>query len=301
MAVLDEIRDAIARAAGAAGPSVVRIGRDGGRGAGVVVRDGFVLTSAHNLRGPKVTVTFASGRSAVGQVQAADIEGDLAVVTVDTTGAPAVAWTPGPPALGQAVFALGPGRPHGAGRVTPGHVSAVGVAFRGPRGRLIDHGFEHTALVGRGSSGGPVVDAGGSLVGLNTHRPGDGLYLALPADQALADRVEGLVRGDVPRRRRLGISIVPPHVARRLRAAVGLPPREGLLVRDVDPGGPAAAAGIVGGDLVVAVGATEVDGVDQLAAAVEAHPEGAPLTVGLLRGAEQLTVEVILDPAAEAG
>ena len=305
MTVLDEIGAAVADVGARAGRSVVRIGRDGGRGAGVVVRDGHVLTSAHNLRGPNVTVTFADGRIETGEVKAADIEGDLAVIAVDTTGAPAIAWEPAAPALGQVVFALGPGRgPAGsAGRVTAGHVSALEVAFRGPRGRVIEDGFEHTALVGRGSSGGPVVDGAGRLVGLNTHRPGDGLYLAIPATPALAERVDALARGVAPTRRRLGVALVPPPVARRLRAAVGLPERNGLLVRDVDESGPAAAAGIRAGDLIVAVAGVDVTSVDGLLSAVEGHTDGSPLELKLVRGTEELTVEVnfAARPEGEAG
>jgi S1-C subfamily serine protease len=267
----------------------------------VVVRDGFVLTSAHNLRGPSVTVTFPDGRAATGEVRAADMEGDLAVIAVDTSGAPAIRWEPSSPRLGQVVFAVGPRRGPGAPRVTAGHVSAVGTAFRGPRGRLITAGFEHTAVVGRGSSGGPVTDGSGSLIGLNTHRPADGLYLALPADQALADRVEALLQGQAPRRRRLGVSLVPPAVARRLRASVGLTARDGMLVREVDAQGPASAAGIVAGDLIVSVGGVEIVTVDQLTAAVEAADAGSPLTVRLLRGAEELEVQVSLEPTEAAG
>lgn len=295
MTAWDEIAEAIGRIGQQVGGQVVRIGRDGGRGAGVVVRDGYVLTSAHNLRGPQVTVTFTDGRQTVGEVKAADIEGDLAVVAVDTAGIPALEWAESEPVLGQVVLALGPARAGAGARVTAGHVSAVGVGFRGPRGRLID-GFEHTALVGRGSSGGPVVDGSGRLVGLNTHRPGDGLYLAIPVNQGLADRVDALVRGESPRRRRLGVSLVPSHVARRLRSAVGLAPRDGLLVRDVDPDGPASSAGIQGGDLIVAVGGTPVAGLDQLVSAVEGHPDGSALPVTVVRGSEELTVEVRFEP-----
>ena len=299
MGVLEDLGEAAARVATAVERSVVRIGRDG-RGAGVVLRDGLVLTSAHNLRGSTVTVSFPDGRVASGEVKAADLEGDLAVLAVDTSGSPAIAWAPSDPTLGEAVFAVGPGRGPGRIRVTAGLVASTGAAFRGPRGRLIEDGFEHTAVVGRGSSGGPVVDGSGGLVGINTHRSGDGLYLALPANQALADRVEALARGEAPSRRRLGVSLVPGRVARRLRASVGLPPRDGLLVRDVDPDGPAAVGGVQAGDLIVAVGGREVTGIDDLASAVEAAPAAAPLGLTLVRGADEISVEVRFDqpPAA---
>ncbi len=94
MSLTEELEQAAGRAAQAAGPSVVRIGRGRGRGAGVVVGDGVVLTNAHNLRGTETTVTFADGRVVTASVTAADVDGDLAVLAVDTAGAPVIAWAP---------------------------------------------------------------------------------------------------------------------------------------------------------------------------------------------------------------
>lgn len=289
---LDEVSSSISNAAERVAPAVVRIGRDGGRGAGMVLGPGLVLTSAHNLRGESVTVTFADGRSATGQVRGADGEGDLAVVGVETGDTPALAWPPldtGRPALGDPVLAVSL-LPAGGARVTAGHVSAVEAAFRGPRGRLITDGFEHTAVVGRGSSGGPVVDREGRLLGINTHRPGEGLYLAIPASEARRQSVEALARGQSPIRRRLGVALTPPHIARRLRAAVGLEARDGLLVREVGEATPAAAAGVQTGDLIVAVDGEAIGSLDDLLAAVEAA--GQTVRLGVVRGTEDITVEV---------
>ncbi len=292
MSVEDGGASAVAAVAASAGPAVVRIGRDGGRGAGVIIRAGRVLTSAHNLRAGTTTVAFGDGRVEPGEVTGVDVEGDLAVIAVETGSTPSIAWPegePGQPSLGQAVFAVSL-LPSGGNRVTTGRVSAVGTAFRGPRGRLISDAFEHTAVVGRGSSGGPVVDAEGRLLGINTHRPGEGLYLAIPASEGLRSTVEGLARGETPARRRLGVALAPPHVARRLRASVGLPPRDGLLVREVAEDGPAAAAGIQRGDLIVAVAGTPVDSLDQLLAAVDGA--GPVLGVTVVRGVEEIDLEV---------
>jgi serine protease Do len=294
MSLLDELSQAGSRVAAAAGPSVVRIGRDG-RGAGAVVGTGMVLTSAHNLRGGEVTVTFADGRSVTGEVKAVDADGDLAAVSVDTAGVPPLEWTAGedPSALlGAAVFALALPAASSGARVTFGTVSAVGRAFRGPRGRLISDAVEHTAPIGRGSSGGPLVDPEGRLVGVNTHRPGDGLYLALPATPALRARVEALGRGEAPTRRRLGVALTPPHVARRLRSAVGLPAVDGVLVRDVGEDTPASAAGIVRGDLIVAANGEPVASVDALLVAIDGAGEQASLRLSLVRGTENVDVEV---------
>jgi serine protease Do len=291
MSVLEEFEQAVGQIAGQVGPAVVGIGRGWGRGSGVVFADGIVVTNAHNLRGEEVTVVFADGRSEVGRVQGVDVDGDLAVVSVSTAGAAPVTWADSATAasVGTAVFALA--NPGGRQRVTVGLVSAVGRAFRGPRGRRIAGSIEHTAPLGRGSSGGPIVNRTGQLVGLNTHRLGDGFYLALPADAELRTRIEALARGEAPQRARLGIGIAPRGVARKLRRAVGLPERDGLLVRVVEPGGPADRAGVQPGDLIVTVEGQPVTEADQLYQALESVT-GERLALGIVRGVEERTLTV---------
>jgi serine protease Do len=180
--------------------------------------------------------------------------------------------------------------PGGDLRVTTGQVSAVGRPFRGPGGRRITGSVEHTAALARGSSGGPLVDAEGRLVGLNTHRLGDGFYLALPADEALRRRVDGLAVGRSPSRRRLGVALASAEVAARLRAAVGLDVRPGLLVRGVEETGPATTAGIRRGDLIVSADGKALASPDDLYAALAG--DGPNLAVGVVRGAEEITLEV---------
>lgn len=298
MSLLEELAEAIAGVAGGPGRSVVRIGRHGGRGAGTVIAEGLVLTSAHNIGGPEVTITFADGRQVVGQVKGVDADGDVAVVSADTASTPPVEWGPADTtvAVGVAVFAAGIVLGSPQVRVTFGTISAIGAAFRGPRGRLISDGFEHTAVVGRGSSGGPVLDSSGRLIGVNTHRPGDGFYLARPAGAALKQRVDALARGETPHRRRLGVALTPPHVARRLRSSVGLPPREGVLIRDVAGEGPAAAAGLQRGDLIVAAGGAEISSIDSLLVEIDAVGEGGTLPVTVLRGTDEVNLEVRFGP-----
>ena len=291
MSVLDELEQAIGQVAGQVGPSVVGIGRGRGRGSGVVLADGRVATNAHNVRGEEVTVVFADGRSETGRVQGVDVDADLAVLSVDTAGAPAVTWADDAGArVGAAVFALA--NPGGQLRVTFGLVSAVGRAFRGPRGRRIAGSLEHTAPLARGSSGGPVVDASGRLLGLNTNRLGDGFYLALPADADLRARLDQLGRGESPARPRLGIGIAPARVARHLRRAVGLPERDGLLVRVVEEGGPADRAGLRSGDLLVEAGDRALTDADVLYEALDAVPGDGSLELRVVRGADELTVTV---------
>ncbi|HVA04146.1 MAG TPA: S1C family serine protease [Acidimicrobiales bacterium] len=286
--VAEELSKATADVAARVAPSVVGVGAGG---SGVVVGPGLVVTNAHNIRRDEVVVTFADGRRADGRPAGVDVEGDLAVVAVETADAPALAFARSTVRMGDAVLALA--NPGGrAVRVSVGFVSSLDVAFRGPGGRRVGGAIEHTAPLARGSSGGPVVDVLGNLVGIDTHRVGDGFYLALPADQDLKNRVDALSRGDVPRRPRLGIAIAPPRVARRLRQSVGLPERDGLLVHAVEEGGAADRAGIRQGDLVVRVGATNVTTVDELAAALESSAPDAPVAVLVVRGADEVALAV---------
>jgi serine protease Do len=297
MSVLQELREAAANAVSTVAPGTVRIGRDGGRGLGLVIAPGLVVTSAHNLRGRQVTVAFAGG-VATGTVRAVDADGDLAVIAVETGAAPPVAWSDAEVAIGDPVWTVTL-TPQGATRVTPGSVSAVGRPFRGPGGRLIAASIEHTALLARGSSGGALVGADGRVVGLNTHRLGDGFYLALPTDAALQARLAHLVAGRSPTRRRLGVALAPAHAARRLRAAVGLPERDGLLVRGVEDGSPAATADIRRGDLIVAVDETPVVTADDLFAALDTSAD--TLQVTIVRGGDEQTVTVDVAGSDVAG
>ena len=287
---LDELQAAVTAAAETVGPSVIGLGRGWGRGSGVVVADGRVLTNAHVLRGDEVAVKRADGEHALGRVAGLDADLDVAVIEVDTAGAPGIAWDPAAAdalVAGSAVFALAD--PGGRGlRTTFGLVTATGRSFRGPRGRRIGGSIEHSAPLPRGSSGGPLVDAEGRLLGINSIRMEGGLLLALPADAALHARVQALGRGEAPARPRLGVALAPARAARRLRAAVGLPEREGLLVRDVEAGSPAERAGLQRGDLLVAAGGRALRGFDELFDAIEGGDGALVLTV--VRGTEEREV-----------
>jgi len=292
MGPIEELGQAIAAIAGKAGASTVGIGNRWRGGSGVVVEAGKVLTNAHNLHGDEVHVFFADGREADGKVLGVDGDGDLAVIGVETGDAPAIEWGDGSAlGIGSPVIAIG--NPAGAGvRVTFGLVSGVGRAFRGPRGRRVAGAVEHTAALLPGSSGGPIVDGEGRLLGINTNRLGSGFYQSIAADGGLRDRVAALGRGEAPKRRRLGVGLAPAHVARQLRRAVGLDERDGLLVRDVEEGSPAAKAGIAEGDLIVGAGGKTVASADDLFEAMGATAADAPLEVTILRGTEERTVSI---------
>jgi serine protease Do len=151
---------------------------------------------------------------------------------------------------------------------------------------------EHTAPLARGSSGGPVVDGQGRLLGINTNRLGEGFYLAIPADADLRTRLDSLGRGEEPVRVRLGVGIASSRDARHLRRAVGLPDRDGLLVRAVEPDGPADRAGIKVGDLLVAAGDHTLTRADDLYEVLDGVGVGDTLSVSVVRGTDELTVNV---------
>lgn len=296
MTLVAELQETVSGVAARVGPSVVGLGRGWGVGSGVVIAAGQVLTNAHNLRGDELTVSFADGRREPGEVAGSDRDLDLAVMAVDTGDAPAIAWdgAGGPPAIGTAVVALA--NPGGRGlRATLGLVSSEGRSFRGPRGRRVRGAIEHTAPLPRGSSGGPLVDAGGRLLGLNALRLEGGLIVAVPATGSVRERAQALARGEAVSPHRLGVAVAPPRVARRLRRAVGLPEQTGVLVRAVEDGSAADAAGIEQGDLLVAAAGSDIDGIDSLYAALDAvAPSGGTLELTVVRGTHERKVPVEL-------
>ena len=276
-------------------PAVVSIGLDG-RGTGLVIAAGKVLTNAHNLRDRTTSVSFADGRTVQGSISGADSDGDLVVLDVDTAQIVPASWADAGPQPGDVVFALSRGGHRQ--RISFGMVTSADLAFQGPRGRKVDGGVEHTAPLARGSSGGPLVDTAGRVVGLNTHRTGRGFYIARPVDEALKGTIADLAAGKSVTRPQLGVALAPADVAAKLRRSVGLPEREGLLVRGVEDGGPAARAGIAEGDLLVAAGDTPLRTVDTLHDALANATDTLAVTV--VRGTEERTVIVSFAAPSDA-
>ena len=294
MTLLDEAGSAIRSLAQDHGASIVGIGHRWAVGSGIVIARDRILTNAHNIRGEEVGITFDDDRRERGKVLGIDVDGDIAVVEAPTGDARPVDWNGTRQiSLGEPVFALA--NPGGRGlRVSFGFVSGTQRTFRGPRGRRIAGSIEHTAPLLPGSSGGAVVGQDGTLLGVNTNRLGEGFYLAIPADETLKERAEALGEGREPTRPRLGIGVAPGEVARRMRRAVGLEEADGLLVRVVEEGSPAAAAGIEPGDLLAAAGGSPLSTPDDLYDALERTRPGATLELEVVRGVDRRTVTVNL-------
>jgi serine protease Do len=298
VSALAEIQDSISSAATKYGPAVVGVGRGWRSGTGTVVGAGRVLTAAHNV-GERATVALGNGDRSEVEPLGVDRDLAIAVVAADTGDVEPLAWAPAESTIeiGTPVVALA--NPGGRGlRATLGFISATDRSFRGPRGRRITGALEHTASLPRGSAGGPLLDLEGRLIGINALRLEGDLILALGATGGLREAVDRLGRGEEADRPRLGVAVAPPYVARRLRRAVGLAERDGILVREIEAGSPADRAGLAQGDLIVAADGHELDGVDDLHRAIdEAGGEGG-LSLGIVRGTDEREIQVEL--AAEA-
>lgn len=292
--MLQQMGQDIRRVVDTVAGNVVGVGRRGPVGSGLLVASGRVLTNAHNLRGERATVTFNDGQRVVGEVRGVDLDGDLAVLDAEGADVAALEMADAATvAVGDPVVAMA--NPGGRGlRATPGFVSGTGRTFRGPQGRRILGALEHTAPLLPGSSGGPLVDLEGRLLGLNTHRLGEGFYLALPAGGDLRQRIDALAAGEEPKRMRLGIAVAPGFVARRMRRAVGLPDVDGVLVRGVEPDGPAAAAGVEQGDLITQIDAAPVAEFDDLYGILDSVDPGTQLELRVLRGTTEIGLTVVL-------
>jgi serine protease Do len=285
----DRFHEAASTLAERADASIVRIGGRRRGGSGVHLGDGRIVTNAHHVGGDDLTVVKLSGDVLDARVLGVDVDGDLAVLAAPVEG-DGLSFSDQAVTVGMPILAMAAG--HRGPRVTVGYVSAVGQAFRGPRGGRISGGIEHTAPMAPGSSGGALLDTDGNLVGINTRRLGGGFYLAVPTDAATRSRIDQLAAGEHVDRPRLGIAIAPSWLAQRMRAAVGLAPREGLLVREVEPGGRAAAAGLLVGDLIVTAASRPMSDPEDLEAAIAAAT--GTLALGLVRGEDEMELAVAL-------
>ena len=222
-----------------------------GLGSGVIVStDGYVLTNNHVVNGADVIkVTLADGRELTAKVVGTDPQSDLAVVKVEAKDLPAITFTDSDKIeVGDRVLAIG--NPFGIGQtVTSGMVSGLG---RATMGLDYEDFIQTDAAINPGNSGGALVDVQGRLVGVNTailSRSGgsQGIGFAIPSNLA-RNVMEQLVKGGKVVRGYLGVAL--QDLTPELVDAFKLKTREGALVSDVVPGGPAAKAGVKSGDVL---------------------------------------------------
>jgi S1-C subfamily serine protease len=305
---LDAYSKAVVGAVELVGPAVVSIyvGRDAGRGdsasrerggagSGVVVTpDGYVLTNEHVVqRVEEARVSFVDGRSVPATVVGRDPATDLAVLRAQAAALPyAQLATTKPPRVGQLVVAVG--NPLGfESTVSAGVVSALGRSLRSRQGRLIEGIVQHTAALNPGNSGGPLVDAQGRVVGINTAiiAMAQGIGFSVPAATAQWVLTEILTQGRV-RRAYMGISVRDRPLDLRLVRALNLPVARAIEVIARDESGPAVDSDLRPGDVIVGVNGTAVDGVDALHRQLSRWPVGSPLTLDVVRRTQSLKVNL---------
>ncbi len=276
----------VAAVAKAVLPSVVQIETQRGLGTGVVYNtNGFILTAAHVVENStEVTVRLADGRRIRGQVEGADADTDVAVVSIGRHDIPAASLAIGIPVkVGQLAVAIG--SPFGLeGTVTAGVVSAVERTITTNEGNAASM-IQTDAPINPGNSGGALVDRKGRVIGINDAIRSDsgvnaGVGFAIPIDTA-ASVADDLLRGNTPAVGFLGVSGAEPGMG-----------RPGAQVTHVQPGTPAAQAGLRSGDLITGFDGEPVESMAELAARVRPTQPGTAVTLEVIRNGRTLNVEL---------
>jgi S1-C subfamily serine protease len=296
----DELLDAYSRAVVLAvervGPSVVKINGERGGGSGFVFTpDGLTLTNSHVLGGARrVGVTLPDGQSMRADLVGDDPETDLAVVRID--GAPLGYASLGDSRavrVGQVAIAVG--NPYGFQHsVTTGVVSALGRSLRARSGRLMDDIIQTDAALNPGNSGGPLVTTRGDVIGVNTAMilPAQGLCFAIASNTARFV-VSRLIRDGRIRRSYIGVAGQNVPIPRALARANQMAASAGIQVASVEPGSPAAVAGLREGDIIVSFAGEAVGAIDDLHRRLTEDRIGLAATVTILRGGGKREVVVV--------
>jgi S1-C subfamily serine protease len=278
--------------AGARGPR----GERGGSGSGFIFTpDGFVLTNSHVVHeAGRIDVLLPDGRKFVAELVGDDPDTDLAVIRIDAPQLPStVLGDSAALQVGQVVVAIG--NPYGFQyTVTAGVVSATARSIRSNSGRLIDNIIQTDAALNPGNSGGPLVNSLGQVIGVNTAviLPAQGLCFAIPSNTAAFVAAQLIRFGRVKRSYiGLGGQDVPLH--RRLVRFYNLERETGVLISQIEPGGPADNAGLRENDIIVALDGTPVGRVDDLHRLLTDQRAGKTCELAILRGTEKLNVYLI--------
>jgi S1-C subfamily serine protease len=299
--LLDSYSRTIAAVVRRVAPSVVNIrvlsgerGTGGGSGF-ILARDGFILTNSHVVYGAReIEVTVRDARVYPARLIGTDPETDLAVIRIDAPNLPHVRLADSSQIqVGQIAVAVG--SPYGFQQtVTAGIVSALGRSMRSESGRLMDEIIQTDAALNPGNSGGPLLNSAGEVIGVNTAviLPAQGICFAIASNTAKL--VAGwLIKDGRIRRSSIGLAgqNVPlhPRVVRFHR----LPNDRGVQVMEVEPGGPAALAGLRPNDTIVGFKGQPITAVDDLHKQLVAAEIGIPSPMMFLRGAEQLFCTVV--------
>jgi len=258
---------------------------------GVVWADGVIVTAHHAVRRDEnVRVGAGDAQTLEATVAGRDPRIDLAVLRADTTALVAPAWSdPVDLRVGHLVLALA--RPGRAIRAALGVVSALGETWRTPGGGKIERYVETDVVLRPGFSGGLVVDAEGRTVGLGTTGVLRGRHLVLvPA--VLRKAVEAILAGGEVRRGYLGVGCFPVRLPADLARSLGQP--SALLIASIEPGSPAATAGLLQGDALAALDGQPLAGLGDLLAQLDEDRVGKSVRLTVIRAGERREVEVMV-------
>jgi S1-C subfamily serine protease len=304
-ALLDAYSRAVVNVVDRIGPAVVslsvrqqRPGRRGvrnGQGSGLLFTpDGYVLTNSHVVHGAsEVEVALQDGRRLRARAIGDDPSTDLAVVRIDAIALEhAEVEAKVPVRAGQLAIAIG--NPLGfQATVSTGVVSALGRSLRGSDGRLIDDIVQHTAPLNPGSSGGPLLDSHGRVLGINTAMipMSQGIGFAVPVDTAAWVVSQLLQRGRV-RRAWLGLSGQARPIERRLARQLAIDAQSAVEVLGVEQDSPASRAGLTEGDLLLSFAGQPAHDVHALQRALRTFPPGEAAELEYTRGGQRQNVTI---------
>src|SRR3989449_10255438 len=267
-----------------------------GSGSGFIFTpDGFILTNSHVVHGAKrIEVTVSDGHKHQADLIGDDPDTDLAVIRINAPNlVPVHLGEAQKIRVGQLVVAIG--NPYGFQySVTAGVVSALGRSLRAQSGRLMDDVIQTDAALNPGNSGGPLVNSRGEVIGVNTAIiPGaQGICFATAIDTVKWVVVQLLRNGRV-RRGYLGVAGANLPLSRRIARHFQLENAHAVRVESVEPGGPAIAAGLQAGDLIVSFDDQPVNGIDDLHRLLTAERIGTASRLTVVRGTQKLEFSVL--------
>jgi S1-C subfamily serine protease len=294
--LLDSYSRTISSVVAQVAPAVVNIhvetGRRGeGNGSGFFIApDGFILTNSHVVHGArKIEVTQADTRTFAAQVIGEDPDTDLAVLRIEASQLPCLEFADSKKLrVGQIAVAIG--SPYGFHQsVTAGVVSALGRSMRAQSGRLMDDILQTDAALNPGNSGGPLVNSGGQVIGVNTAviLPAQGLCFAIAANTA--QLVAGwLIKDGKIRRSYLGLAgqNVPLHP--KITRFHRLEQESGVLIAGIEQGGPVDLSGLKEGDIILSFKGNPVSSIDVLHRLLVGSEIGQRSVLSVIRGTEML-------------
>jgi S1-C subfamily serine protease len=261
---------------------------------GIHWRPGVVVTAQHALeRDDEIPLTLPDGRTAPATVAGRDPGTDLAVLKVEA-GSTATAEVGDADRLrvGHLVLALGRAGDGTAG-ASLGVVSALGGPWRTWRGGQVDRLVRLDLALYPGFSGGPLVDAGGRVIGMNSAALARQASVTLPAATVARVADQLLARGRVARGY-LGVGLQPVRLPEAQAAGLGLASGAGFVIVGMEPGGPAERAGLLVGDVLVAVDGRPLASLDDLQAAIGGERVGQAARLSLVRGGAAAELAVVV-------